>query len=164
MKVTFVVSAILGLALGARLGYDRGTELSELTQSMEPIAAGSVVSEYAARQFQHADIHHACQAVQLEISVRERLRALDHDSTVDGHLGLAYVRLAMVEEAAGQKEAERLALKQARGWFRPPGPDQELSDEQLKDTLRRIDRAGIATTNVPRIPTDVGFASHASLE
>lgn len=160
MKVTFVLSAILGIAAGGTLGYRQGAELGEMTRSAEPISAGSAVSDFAARQFRYADVEHARQAAQLQISVLEQLRVPTVDTITRGQLGLAYIRLAMVEKAAGNQEAERLALKQARMWL-PTRPGQDPSDERLEDFLKRLDQAGIGTT---RAPKTTGGAAHSSLE
>jgi hypothetical protein len=142
MKVSFFLSAILGLAAGGVFGWYQGAELSESMRSIEPIGAGFAASDFAARQFHHADTEHARQAALLEISVREQLRTVAHGSVWDGGLGLAYVRLAMVEEQAGNKDAERHALQQARGWFPPPRPGQEPSDQQIKELFSRMDEYG----------------------
>jgi hypothetical protein len=151
MKVSFVLSAILGLGAGGAFGYYQGAELGESMRSIEPIGAGFAVSDFAARQFHHADLEHARQAALLEISIREQLRNVAHDSTVDGGLGLAHVRLAMVEEQAGNREAERHALEQARGWFAPLNPGQELSDERLKDFLNKMDEYGHSVPSEPKV-------------
>ncbi len=141
MKITFVATAVLGLAVGAGFGYSEATDLSESSQSVEPSIASSVVSDYAARQFRNADPDHARQAVQLEISIRKRLRAATQDSGEDGHVGFAYVRLAVIEDAAGNEEAGRQAMAEARTWFKPR-PGQPPSDDQLKDVLKKLDKAG----------------------
>lgn len=140
MKIAFVATAALGLAVGAGFGYSEATDLSESRQSVEPIIARSVVSDYAARQFRNADSDHAREAVQLEISVRRRLRAATQDPSEDGHVGFAYVRLALIEDAAGNQEAGRQAMAEARTWFKPR-PGQSLSDDQLKDVLKKLDKS-----------------------
>lgn len=150
MKVSFVLSAVLGIAAGGAFGYSEGAELGESMRSIEPLAAGSAVSEFAAFQFHHADLEHARQAALLEISVREQLRTVAHNSAVDGGLGLAYVRLAMIDEQAGNKEAESRALEEARGWFGPPRPGQELSDERLKELFAKMDEYGSFALSSPR--------------
>jgi hypothetical protein len=145
------LSAILGIAAGATLGYSEGAQLGESMGSLEPVGAAFAVSDFASRQFHHADADHARQAAMLEISVHQQLRAVQHDSAVDGRLGLAYVRLAMVEEAAGNKEAERQALEQARVWFPPSSSGRKPSDEQLKDFLKRTDGNGLSTRSGPGV-------------
>lgn len=142
MKVSFVLSAMLGLAAGGMFGYSQGTELGESMRSTDPIVASSAVSDFSARQFYHAIVEHARQAAQLEISVLEQLQVATDGAPAKGQLGLAYVRLAMVEEAAGNKAAERHALEQARGCFPPPRAGHELSDDQLKEALNRMSDFG----------------------
>jgi len=151
MKVSFVLSAILGVAAGAGFGYSQGAQLGESMRSLEPVGAAFAVSDFAARQFHHADVDHARQAALLEISVRKQLRVVEHDSAVDGRLGSAYVGLALVEEAVGNKEAERQALEQARVWFPPSGSGRKPSDEQLKDFLKRMDEYGSSIASGPGV-------------
>jgi len=151
MKISFVLSAVLGIALGGGFGFSQGAELGESMRSLEPTIAASAVSEFAASQFHHADVEHARQAALLEINVREQLRTVARDSAVDGELGLAYVRLAMVEEQAGNMEAESHALEQARKWFPPPRAGQELSDERLKEFLNKMDEHRQSIPSEPQV-------------
>ena len=163
MKVTFFLSAILGIAVGARIGYSQGAEVSELMRTAEPMGAGFAVSEFAAQQFRHADADHARVAAQLQISVFEQLRVATDDTNTRRNLGLAYVRLAWVEKSAGNQEAEHLALKQARMWL-PTRPGQDASDEQLEDFLKRLDQAGIGSSRTPKTTTGANSRAHSSLE
>jgi len=110
-------------------------------QSAEVLSASSVTSEFALQQFEHADTAHARQAVLLQIRTIEQLEQVARDPGSDRQLGFAYIRLAMIEEASGQTEAERSALDQARRWFKGVHPRDELTDEQLKDALKRWDGA-----------------------
>lgn len=153
MKVSFFLSAILGLAAGGALGYSQGAELGESMRSAEPIGAGFAISDFAARQFHYADPEHARQAALLEISVREQLRAVAHDSAVDGGLALAYVRLAMVEGAAGNKEAQRRAMEQARAWSPRPRQGQDPADERLMQLFNKMDEYGQRTPSEPKVKT-----------
>ena len=150
MKLTFVLSAILGIAAGGGFGYSHGAELSESMRSIEPIGAGHAVSDFAARQFHYADAEHARQAALLEIGVHEQLRTVAHDSPVDAGLGLAYVRLAMIEEQTGNKEAERHAMEQAKAWFPPSHQGQQVSDERLKEFLSKMDKYGHSVSSLPK--------------
>jgi len=163
MKIVFFLSAIAGIAVGGRLGYSEGAELSESMRTLEPIAAEHAVSDFAAREFRYADSEHARKASRLEISVLAQIMAATNDTGAKGQLGLAYIRLALVEKDAGNQEAERLALKQARALSpRPAG--QELSDEQLEDLLKRLDRAGIGATRSPKTTNSADSPPHPSLE
>jgi len=110
-------------------------------QSAEIISARSVTSAFALQQFESADNEHARQAVLLQIRTLEQLQQTTSDPGSDGQLGFAYTRLAMIEEASGHAEAERSALDRARLWFKRAHPRDELTDEQLKDGLKRWDGA-----------------------
>jgi hypothetical protein len=151
MKISFLLSALFGVVAGGALGCYQGAEMGESLRSVEPISAGFAVSDFAARQFHYADAEHARQAALLEISVREQLRTVAHDSVSDGGLALAYVRLAMVEEAAGNKEAERHAMEQARAWSPRPRQGQDPSDERLRELLNKMDEYGRSVPSEPKV-------------
>ena len=151
VKVSFLLSAILGVAAGGALGYYQGAEMGESMRSVEPISAGFAVSDFAARQFHYADAEQARQAALLEISVREQLRTVAHDSVSDGGLTLAYFRLAMVEEAAGNKEAERHAMEQARAWSPPARQGQKPSDERIRELFNTMDEYGQPVPSEPKV-------------
>ena len=51
------------------------------------------------------------------------------------------MRLAMIEEAGGQKQAEHAALDRAREYFSRSHPAKELTDDQMKSALVRMDEA-----------------------
>ena len=162
VKVTFVLSAILGIAVGGRLGYSQGADLGEASRSVEPIIASGVLSAFAERQSRYADPDHARQAAKLQISMLEQLRTAADDTSTRGQLGLAYVRLAVVEKAAGNQDAEHLALKQARVWL-PVRSGQDASDERLEDLLKKLDQAGIGL-RTPKTTDRTDGPAHSSLE
>lgn len=153
MKTSFLLSAILGLAAGGALGYYEGAEMGDSMRPVEPIVASLAVSDFAARQYHYADAEHARQAALLEISVREQLRAVAHDRAVDGGLALAYVRLAMVERAAGNKEAEHHAMEQVRAWSPRPRQGRDPSDEQLRELFNKMDEYGRSVPSLTRAKT-----------
>ena len=141
MKITFTVAAIVGFVLGTVCGCYKGAEASGFMQSAAVISIPSVFSDFALQQFEHADSAHARQAVLLEIKILEQLERAAPDSSSEGLLGFAYTRLAMIEETAGQKEAERRALDEAKVRFNRNRPQEKLTDEQMKSALKRWDAA-----------------------
>ena len=141
MKITFAVAAIIGFVLGAVLGCYRASEASGFMQSAEVISIPSVASDFALQQFEHADSAHARQAVLLEIKILKQLERAAYDRSSGGRLGFEYTRLAMIEEAAGQKEAGRRALDEARGRLTLVYPREELTDERMKNMLKLLDGA-----------------------
>jgi len=141
-KIIFIMASVIGLALGIVCGCYEGDKLSEAMQSAAVISIPSVISDFALQQFEHADSAHARQAVLLEIKILEQLeRVAAPDSSSEGLLGFAYTRLAMIEETAGQTEAERRALDEAKVRFNRNRPQEKLTDEQMKSALKRWDAA-----------------------
>lgn len=139
MRITFLAAAVLGLLSGTIFGYYEAKEVSGFMQEAEVMAIASADSDFSREQFDHADNTRAREAVMLEIGNLEQLERIGHDSYAEGKLGYAYTRLAMIEAAAGDAAAEHRALDRARSWFQRVHPRSELTDEQMKDALKRID-------------------------
>lgn len=155
MKITFAVASIIGFAVGVVCGCYKGRDASLSMQSAEAMSIPSITSDFALEQFEHADHAHARQAVLLEIKLLEQLERVVHETGASGglfaseglQLALAYTRLALIEETVGQTEAARRDLDQAKAWFNRNHPDKDVSDEQLKDTLKRSDAASDSLPN-----------------
>ena len=141
IKITFLTAAILGLVCGVYLGYSEANQVSDSLKSIQYMAPTKITSDFARTQFLHADNDHARQAVMLQIHLLEQLESADKAFHAN-ELGPAYIRLAMIEEAAGRPDAEQRALAQARARYQGAHPrSEELTDEELKDGIRRLDRA-----------------------
>jgi 2,4-dienoyl-CoA reductase-like NADH-dependent reductase (Old Yellow Enzyme family) len=142
IKVTFLVAAALGLSFGVYSGYSDANETSHLLESSQYIAPTKIASDFARAQFTHADSNHARQAVMLQIHLLEQLELADKDFHDDGQLIFAYVRLAMIEEATGQPDAEQRAMAQARACHgRAHSRSEEMTDDELKKVVKRFDQA-----------------------
>jgi hypothetical protein len=143
MKVTFAVAAVLGLGVGGYFGYSGANEASNSSESFQYFLPTSVASDFARVQFEHADTDHARQAVMLQIRLLEQLaQAGKTFREGGGELWLAYIRLAMIEEAAGRPDAEQSAMTQARALYNRDHPHgQEQTYDELKNVILRFDKA-----------------------
>jgi hypothetical protein len=65
---------------------------------------------------------------------------LTHDFVQAGRLEFAYARLAMIEEAAGNKDAKRAALDRAKAWDKRLHGREQITDERLKNAVRTMDQ------------------------
>ncbi len=142
IKITFASAAILGLACGGYLGYSEASQISDSLESIQYIGPTGVAADFARIQFMHADADHARQAVMVQIHLLEQLGKADKTFHQNGWLSLAYIRLAMIEEAAGRLDAEQKALAQARALYGRDHPDgQSQTYDELKSTDLRFDKA-----------------------
>jgi len=141
MKISVVTAALIGLMVGAVFGVKQGVWLSRSFDYVELMEASAASADFAAEQFKYADVAHAREAAFLQIKFLQLLRRAGHDQGDEKELGWAYVRLAMIEKSADQKEAERAALDKAREYFRGSHPAEELTDDQMKSALVQMDEA-----------------------
>jgi hypothetical protein len=153
-KITFAVSSI-GFAVGVVYGCYKGKDASLSMQLAEFMSIPSITSNFAREQFEHADSAHARQAVLLEIKLLEQLERVARQTGGSGvvsasediQLALAYTRQALIEEADGQSEAARRDLDQAKSRLNRHRTEKVVTDEQMKDTLKRFDAASDSISN-----------------
>ena len=149
MKIAFFCSSLLGLLVGLATGVPEGKALAVRLFALRTGAIEHELAEFSAIQFQHADAEHAREAVLSEIRTREGLQHLalqvprsqssqKHLSQSQG-LYLAYARLAMIEEAAGNASKAHAALDKAAGQWRAMHPGTETSTEQMRQAVREFD-------------------------
>jgi hypothetical protein len=143
IKITLLVAAILGLGCGGYRGHQSAVEISDSLKSIQYSAPTKVASDFARIQFMRADTDHARQAVMLQIRLLEQLaQAGKTFREGGGELWLAYIRLAMIEEAAGRPDAEQSAMTQARALYNRDHPHgQEQTYDELKNVILRFDKA-----------------------
>ena len=141
VKITFLVAAALGLGVGSYWGYSEADEVSASLDSTQYFVPTKIAADFARLQFAHSDTDHARQAVMLQIRLLEQLEMADKDYHAKD-LVFAYTRLAMIEAAAGQADAEKSALAQARTHYaRASTRDEEMTDDQLESIVKRLDHA-----------------------
>ncbi|MGA8151771.1 MAG: hypothetical protein WB952_12535 [Terriglobales bacterium] len=140
VKATFTTAAILGLLTGSVWGYYTARELSGTMELVDATSVSQVTSHFSTEQFERADIDHARTAVLSEINVLEQFELATNEMTYRGQLGYAYARLGTIEESAKHPDAARQAFLQARSWFKR-GFGHDLTDDQMKEALRRMDHA-----------------------
>jgi hypothetical protein len=131
-KVGLTIATFIGLVTGSVFGITTAARLSTAITQVQVISANVMCAHFANAQLANADFDHAREATLLEISLLEQLQRVDPDSIHPVQLGVAYARLALVEEQAGRKEAEQTALDNAKSWFHRSAPGRKYTDEQLK--------------------------------
>ncbi len=140
LKIALLAAAILGLAYGGYLGHRNVVEIGNSLKSIQYVAPTKVASDFTRTQFMHADTDHAGKAVIMQINLLEQLELADKSFHAD-ELALAYIRLAMVVDAAGRPEAAQRALDQARLRYRQMhSRNAELTDDELKNLVKQSDR------------------------
>ena len=139
MVLCILASALIGVSVGAVSGRNEGVLLSHSFDDLSTTFLSETTNHFAVRQSRHADSAHAREAVLLQIKVLQLLERSHKGAANELQLGSAYVRLSMIEEAAGDNAAEQAALQQARSYFKRLHPEREQTDDRLKGDLRKMD-------------------------
>jgi hypothetical protein len=143
-KVVLFVSSLLGLFSGMVTGVPEGKALAARMFSLRTAAVDQELSRFSATEFQHADEAHARAAALLQIRALEQIRHLPRQYQLvppEGELLVAYARLAMIEEAAGNSAGAQAAFQQARAWQNSLHPGHDVTDEQFRKFVRQRDAA-----------------------
>jgi hypothetical protein len=138
LKITVIVCVILGVVVGCTLGIRAGIEFGKLQELFEPFTTRQAVAEFATMQFHRAESNQARKALLFLIHYVKDADRFEPGSW--GTLWVAYTRLGIVEEAAGNPAAAHAAFDQARLYLlqsptKHPS-DANLSDSELKDHLK----------------------------
>jgi hypothetical protein len=141
MSAVAFATAILGLVAGLASGVPAGKALAVRLFSRRTLAMERDLAAFSAAQFEHADSGHARQAVLDEIRTLELLDRLSVRPPRNAALYLAYARLAMIEEAAGDPAAAQADFAKAAGQWSRLHPGEEISAEQMRQAVRDFDHA-----------------------
>jgi len=141
MKISVVAASLIGLMMGAAFGVKQGIQSARSLDEGELLFISHAAADFAAEQFKYADVAHAREATLLQIKLLQLVGRAGPDQSDEKELGLAYVRLAMIEKSGDQREAERAALDMAREYFRRSLPGKELTDDQMRNVLVQMDEA-----------------------
>lgn len=150
------LASVLGLAVGIASGVPEGKALARRMFTLRAAAIENELSVFSAMQFEHADSEHARQAVLHEIHTLEslarqsprfatRLSAQSVAPQRDAALYLAYARLALVEQAAGDASGAQAAQAQARDYWSQLHSGAQLTPAQMAQSVREFDRACAAS-------------------
>ena len=141
VKLLIPICAIAGLLVGSVIGIRTGKSLSNMIDQTNVVSCDAAPSDFSARQLKYADNEHARTAVLFEIRTLEQRQQLQQSSVTSGELGIAYARLGIVEEAAGNANEAHAAFDKARTFLPRTHPGQIATDVQIKKTVQRIDDA-----------------------
>ena len=140
LRITVVVAALAGILSGGILGAYMARKNDGIVESARVIAASSATAAFAAEQFRHADPQHAREAVMLQIDILQQFERIAPSSVHERNLGFAYTRLAMVDEAVGQKADSEVAFQDAKDWFQKVHPENRLTDVQMESFVRHLEK------------------------
>jgi len=141
MILAVLASVFVGLAIGSVAGRSQGIAYSHMLDQTEAIFLSEITARFSAKQFKYADNAHARDAALLEIKILRLLERSHPDAASQHQLAAAYVRLSLIEETVGQKGEEQQALDQARVYFKRIHPGEQLTDDEMKNTVRQMDES-----------------------
>lgn len=138
------VSSLLGLIVGVATGVPEGKALAARLFALRTVAIQTELASFSATQFQHADPEHARQAVLSELRTLDSLEHLGPQaprSPNNAALYIAYARLAMIEQDAGNAAAMQAAVAKAAEQWRILHPGEPLDTAQMKQAVHDFDTA-----------------------
>jgi hypothetical protein len=141
-KVTYIAAALVGLFLGMSLGFQKVAVTFDLDNDIQRSMASTELTDFSSMQYRHANPEHAEEALLMSVKFLEKFERLKPGRVQELRLGVLYLRLAVLEDAAHNLEQSRVHMEKAKGWYKTGG-GHDYSDDEMKAMLKRFDERGI---------------------
>lgn len=138
-KIVYLAAMLIGLAIGSTFGYQRGVFAFQALNDFEGFAATSTLGNFSYLQYRHADAEHARQALLMYTELLQEMERVKPDKMNKIDLGLAYTRLALLEDTAHNPPQSEAYMAKGRYWYKS-GSGRDCSDDQLKSTVEMLDQ------------------------
>ncbi|HLJ41976.1 MAG TPA: hypothetical protein VKT50_10855 [Candidatus Acidoferrales bacterium] len=137
-KITYFGALLIGLSIGAALGFHNTTLTIQSYLRLRQITAPAVLRDFSYLQYRYADPQHAEAALLILVNFLEDIEKSAPDSSQGQSLATAYIRLALVADATHDPERSSAYMEKARCWYRAKG-GQDHSDSEMKAALKAAD-------------------------
>jgi len=138
----FLALIVVGLAIGAVSGVVHGRR--SLGQGSEVLSQSFALAEYetlASLEYKEADPTHAKQALLDLLAFMDQMEAANRvaiQKSLDLDRGLTYMRLAMLEERAGNNDLARGYVGRAQMSFKKRD-NSDISEDRLRELTLKFD-------------------------
>ena len=140
----FLALIVVGLAIGAVSGVVHGRR--SLGQGSEVLSQSFALAEYetlASLEYKEADPTHAKQALLDLLAFMDQMEAANRvaiQKSLDLDRGITYMRLAMLEESAGNNDLARGYVGRAQMSFKKRD-NSDISEDRLRELTLKFDSA-----------------------
>jgi hypothetical protein len=121
----------IGLLIGVPVGYHVNSVFTRGERVLGQMSVDAEYSSFAILQYQQADVQRARQALLGFVNFSKQIDHLPDghpDKTLLTDVGLSYVRLARLEEQAGNTELSQQYVSLAQDSFKAAGRDYSRDD------------------------------------
>ena len=138
----FLALIVVGLAIGAVSGVVHGRR--SLGQGSEVLSQSFALAEYetlASLEYKEADPTHAKQALLDLLAFMDQMEATNRvaiQKSLDLDRGITYMRLAMLEESAGNNDLARGYVGRAQMSFKKRD-NSDISEDRLRELTLKFD-------------------------
>jgi hypothetical protein len=137
-KLTYFAALLVGLSVGAFLGFQYYSPAVEASFSLRQMTAEQLLAHFSYLQYKHADREHAEAALQTFTSFLEEMEKSKPEKVQKYELAYAYTRLALLADAADNPEQSHAYMAKAQSWYTAAG-GRDLSDSQMKTAVKTRD-------------------------
>ncbi len=138
-KIVYLGAILIGICIGSTLGYRRGIVAFQALNDFERLAATSTLGDFSYLQYRHADAEHGRRALLMYTDLLQELEQIKPDKTNKIDLGLAYTRLALLEDTVHNPQQSQGYIAKARYWYKTAS-GKDYSDDQLKSMVDTLDQ------------------------
>jgi hypothetical protein len=137
-KITYFGALLLGLFIGSYFSFRTAMRNLEAYYNFRRLAAPQVLRDFSYSQYKYADTEHAQAALLTFASVLEQMEKASPEKSRKLDLAYAYTRLALLEDAAKNREQSQNYMTKTRAWYRSIG-GQNVSDYEMKIAVDKMD-------------------------
>lgn len=137
-KIIYLAALLIGFSLGLLLGYRNTSTSLEFYGESRLDTAPLTLGDFSREQYEQADSEHGRAALLTYASVLESIEKASYGKRLKFELSLAYTRLAVLEDNAGNSAQSHAYMTKARYWNLANG-GRDHSDSEMKAVLPRFD-------------------------
>jgi hypothetical protein len=137
-KITYLGALLLGLSIGSYFSFRTATHNLEAFYDLRRLAAPQVLRDFSYLQYKYSDPEHAKAALLTFASLLEQMEKTSPEKARKLDLAYAYTRLALLEDAANNREQSRYYMTKTRLWYRSID-GRDISDYEMKVVVDKMD-------------------------
>jgi hypothetical protein len=137
-KITYFGALLIGLSIGSYFSFRTATENLAAFYDLRRLTAPQVLRDFSYLQYKYADTEHAKAALLTFASLLEQMEKTSPEKSRKLDLAYAYTRLALLEDAANNREQSRNYMTKTRSWYRSID-GRDISDYEMKVVVDKMD-------------------------
>ncbi len=137
-KWTYALVLSLGICGGIAIGFLWTKRTLDFADTVSPMMARAALGNLTDLQYRHANPQRAQSAIVQYIDFLQLMEKASPDHIQETDLAIAYVRLALLADAAHDEGESAHCMQKAHEWYRT-ATGHDASDSEMKVRIKSLD-------------------------